>query len=142
MAFLASLASVLTFALGTATAVAFFLVGSQLALNGTYVVTRSWPSIYSLEALFVGAIMFVITRLLRDRLSSRRLLAMVLAAWLGQYLVLASGLLADELNPMNALGYWLLATGGPLQPAAAFIGGWFGLRPRGGRAGAGASRDQ
>jgi hypothetical protein len=141
MALFAALSLVLTFVLGTTTALAFYLVGGTLALRGPFVLYQSWPLIYLLEAVFVAAVMFVVGRLFIDRLTNRTLVAIVLAAWIGQYLFLASRVLADELNPLSAGWFWLLATGGPLQPAAAFVGGWFGLRPRGGRAGAGEGLD-
>jgi hypothetical protein len=58
------------------------------------------------------------------------LAVVAVGGWLGEYLVLASGLLADELNPLNAWFYWLLATAGPVQPVAAWLGGALGQRLR------------
>lgn len=47
-------------------------------------------------------------------------------------LVLTAGgtLLANELHPEFAWFYWLIGTGGPIQPAAAAVGGSLGLRRR------------
>ena len=118
----------LTLLLGLATAIAFYAVGGSLALQGPYVLSQSWPLIYAVEAVLVGAAMFAAARLLRSAVDEPKLALLVIAAWLGEYVVLASGILADELNPANAIFYWLLATGGPLQLVAALLGGWLGLR--------------
>lgn len=118
----------LTLLLGVATAIAFYAVGGGLALQGPYVLWQSWPLIYVAEGALVAAVLFVTVRLSRNILDLPKVALLVIAAWFGEYLVLASGILADELNPGNAVFYWLLATGGPVQPAAAFVGSWLGLR--------------
>lgn len=128
MGIVVGLALVLTFVLGTTTALAFFVVGGRLALLGPGVLWQSWPLIYGLVAVFSAAVLAVVGLVLRNRLTAKALGAVVLGAWFGQYLVLASGVLADEFTPLNAIFYWLLATGGPIQPAAAILGGWLGLR--------------
>lgn len=119
---------VLTLALGLCVAASLYIVGGRVALLGPGVVERSWPLIYLLQALFAAGLLFGVARAGRDRLHLGRVAVVVVGAWLGQYLVLASGILADELNPVNATYYWILATGGPLQPIAALVGGALGLR--------------
>lgn len=118
----------LTFVLGSATAIAFYAIGGQVALNGPHVLAQAWPSIYSLEAVFVSAAVWLVGFFFARQLDQRAVLLAVLGAWIGQYFVLASGVLADELNAVNSLFFWVLATGGPLQPIAAILGGWVGLR--------------
>jgi hypothetical protein len=118
----------LTFVLGCTTALAFYLVGGQVALNGPYVVGYAWPIIYPLEATFVAAIVGGVAFLFARSLDRGSVLLLALAAWIGEYFVLASGVFADELNPVNSVFYWLLATGGPMQPIAATLGGWLALR--------------
>ena len=56
----------------------------------------------------------------------------VLAAWVGELLVLffAGTLFAGELVPEVSWFYWLIGTGGPLQPAAVILGMWLAGRRR------------
>jgi hypothetical protein len=128
MRLLAALALTLTFALGLCAAASFYLVGGRVALLGPDVVEEWWPLIYALQALLAAGLLFMVARPLRHRLEAPGLVVVILAAWLGQWVVLASGVLADELNPANSTYYWMLATGGPLQPIAAVLGGLVGLR--------------
>jgi hypothetical protein len=114
------LAVVYTFALGISLAAAYYVVGGRLTLQGPYVLSHSWPAIYALVALFAAVVAAPVRLALRD--NDWRLVAVVVGAWLGEYLVLASGVLAGELNPGNAVSYWIAATGGPIQPLAAFLG--------------------
>ena len=109
----------LTFALGFSLALAYFLVGGSLAWRGTYVLGRAWPFIYTLVALLAAGTSALVAALVNRRLPMRHFTAALSLAWLGEYLVLASGVLDDDLTPANAFGFWLLATGGPLQPLAA-----------------------
>jgi len=63
--------------------------------------------------------------------SPRRIAFVVLGGWVGEYVVLASGGLAVELTFLNAWFYWLLATAGPVQPIATWLGAVIGRRLRG-----------
>ncbi len=120
------IAIVLTFALGISIFAAFYLGGGRDALQGPHVLRDSWPAIYTLVALFGAAIAAPIRTVIPE--VGVRLLTVVVAAWFGEYLVLASGLIANEINPINAIEFWIAATGGPIQPVAAFAGalagGW------------------
>jgi hypothetical protein len=127
------LVPILTLVLGACVALSFLLIGGPVATHGPAVVGQSWPAIYGLQAAMVGVLMLGLGRWWRGRLTGGALVTAVVGAWLGQWLVLASGVLADELNPLNATGYWLLGTGGPLQPAVAIGAGLLGLRIRASR---------
>lgn len=113
----------MTFVLGfLSTAAAFFIVGGQLALRGPYVLAREWPWIYALVVILAAGIGFVVGWFAVSW-PRRRLAIIIVGGWLGEYVVLASGLLASELgHPLTALGYWVLATAGPAQPIAAYLG--------------------
>ena len=117
----------MTFALGFSTAGAFYAVGGQLALRGPYVLAREWPSIYALVVAFAAIIGVVLGSLLGSW-SPRWIAIVVFGGWIGEYVVLASGLLANELTFLNAWLYWLLATAGPAQPIAAGLGWALGRR--------------
>lgn len=128
MLLLPALAVLLTLVLGGMTYLAFYLVGGNPYVSGPAGVRESWYLIYPLVALLAAAVGYGLGLALRQRLGLGGLLVVIAGAWLGQYMVLASGILADELNPRIAVDYWLLATAGPLQPASALLGGWLGLR--------------
>jgi hypothetical protein len=116
----------LTFALGFSLAAAYYLVGGREALMGPRVLSQSWPVIYALMALFAAAVTAPVRFFIPE--VGGRLVTVVIGAWFGEYLVLASGVLADELNPANAVFLWIAATGGPVQPVAAFLGALLGGR--------------
>lgn len=124
------LAVAYTFALGFSLATAYYVMGGREALVGPHVLNQSWPAIYALMAVFAATIAAPLRFAVPE--VNGRLVAVIIGAWFGEYLVLASGILADELNPANAVFYWIAATGGPIQPVAAFVGallgGWL-IRP-------------
>lgn len=125
-------AVVMTFVLGfLSTAAAFYVVGGRLALQGTYVLVREWPWIYALVVVFAVAIGFVVGWLAMSW-PRRRLAIVIVGGWLGEYLLLALVLAASfsELNPLSGLFIWVLATAGPAQPVAAWLGAVVGQRLR------------
>jgi hypothetical protein len=74
------------------------------------------PILTAALGVCVAAAFYVVARLVRSQLDINSAAVIVLAAWIGQHLVLATGVLADELTPSPAVYFWILATGGPLQP--------------------------
>lgn len=122
----------LALVVGVSTAVAFYLVGGPLALRGTYVLAREWPLIYAVEALMVGAVGFLVGTASTWRPPPRTIALVIVAAWIGEYIVVASGLLANELafwySPLNGVAVWIAATAGPLQPIAVLVGVAVGRR--------------
>ena len=89
--------------------------------------------IYALQFALVAAFGFVMARSWLSGLSTTALARSFALAWLLEGVVLTiigEPLVANELDPIVAWHYWLVATAGPLQPAAAFIGGWLALRSR------------
>jgi hypothetical protein len=126
----------LTLGLGATVAVSWFVFGGRTAFLGPErALGESWPMIYSAEALFAAAGTFWFARLAAP-LTPRQLVAYVVAAWIGEWLVLlfAGRLFSGELVPEVSWYYWLIGTGGPVQPVAAAVGGLLALRGRDTRA--------
>jgi hypothetical protein len=127
----------LTLVLGLTVAVSWLAFGGRGSFNGPDRVLRdSWPLIYGSQAVMAAIGLLIFARREIAELGLRRLGALVVGAWLGELLALTLGgnLLANELDPNVAWFYWLMGTGGPLQPAAAFAGGLLGIRLRRGDA--------
>jgi hypothetical protein len=123
----------LTVVLGLTVAVSWLAFGGRAAFNGPDRVLReSWPLIYGSQAVLAAVGLYIFARHESGELGIRRLAALVLGAWLGELLALTLGgnLLANELDPDIAWFYWLMGTGGPIQPVAAFAGGLLGIRFR------------
>lgn len=120
----------LTLGLGATVALSWFVFGGSAAFRGPLPALRdSWPAIYGGQAVLAAAGTFWFVRLAAP-LTVSRLAALIVAAWVGEWLVLFAGgrLIAGELGPEFAWFYWLIGTGGPAQPVAAFLGGLFALR--------------
>ena len=121
-----------TLALGMTVAVSRLLFGGASAFRGPFAALRdSWPLIYGAQALLAAAVGCSIARLTRVATPGRTV-ALIGAAWVGEWLVLLVGgtLLANELVPNMAWFFWLIATGGPLQPFAAIAGAAIESRTR------------
>ena len=122
----------LTLALGMTVAVSWFVVGGSAAYRGPMPVLRdSWLPLFALESVLAAGVVFAFVSWNRER-SWRRLVTLVIGAWLGQLVVLtvAGTLFANELVPTVAWFYWLSGTGGPVQPIAAILGGLVAIRLR------------
>lgn len=91
---------------------------------------EAWPLVYGPLVLLTAGVGFGYAR--HRRPTWRLAAGVVIGAWLGELVVLslAGGLLANEIGPLNAWIYWLLATGGPLQPMAGLVGAVLGERRR------------
>jgi hypothetical protein len=125
--------ALLTLVLGMTVAASWLLFGGKAAFQGPDRVLReSWPAIYGFQSALAAISLFVFARRQARAIGARRLSLLVVGAWLGELLVLTAGgtLLANELDPEFAWFYWLIGTGGPIQPAAAAIGGFLGLHSR------------
>lgn len=125
-----ALIALLALALGLTVVFSLFLVGGSMALRGPHVVQQSWPVVYGIQALLAAAVGYALVRFGAPGLDARRLLALVLAACVAELAVLliVHPLLANELTPVSTVVYWLMATGGPLQPVTAYAGGLLALR--------------
>ena len=126
-------AALLTLVLGATVAISWILIGGRTAFQGPDRVLReSWPAIYGLQAILAAMALYVFVRRQALAPSVRDVVLLVVGAWLGELLALTAGgnLLANEIDPEIAWFFWLMGTGGPLQPAAAAIGGLIGLRSR------------
>jgi hypothetical protein len=125
--------ALLTLVLGATVAISWSLIGGRAAFQGPDAVLRgSWPAIYGLQAALAATALFIFARRRASTMRPRGLLLLVVGAWLGELLLLtlAGTLLANEIDPDIAWFFWLMGTGGPIQPVAAAIGGILGLKSR------------
>jgi hypothetical protein len=124
--------AILTLGLGATVALAWFAFGGSAAFRGPLrALEDSWPLIYGAEAILAAAGTYLYARI-ADPLPRTWLVAYVVAAWIGEYLVLLFGgrLLSGELTTDVSWFFWLIGTGGPIQPVAALLGGLVALRGR------------
>lgn len=132
MAFRWTTVAVLTLGMGIAVTVSWFAFGrgDPLGLEPHHMLTLRRVTIYGSQFLAIGAFVFILVRTRLTAWSPVTLWAAVTSAWLleGIVLTVIGPVVANELTPRVAWYYWLVATGGPLQPVAAFVGGWLGLR--------------
>lgn len=126
--------AILTLGMGAAVTASWFAFASRnqsFGLDPASVLSPSRLLVYGTQFLLIAAFVFWLTQGRLRNASARQVGLLVTAAWLGEGLVLTvigEPIVANELDPVIAWYYWLVATGGPLQPAAAFVGGWLGLR--------------
>ena len=121
----------LTVALGGTVAVSWFAFGGSASFRGPVrALEEAWPAIYGGQALFAAALGFVVARPLTNAFGRRGAAFAVLAAWIGEFVVLFFGgtLFAGELVPQVAWFYWFIGTAGPMQPITALVGLWIGSR--------------
>lgn len=128
--------AVLTLGMGIAVTISWlaFGRGDAFGLEPQDLLTMGRLRIYGIQFVLVAAFLFILTRTGPGAWSAVTLLLSVTSAWLleGVLLtVLGERLVANELTPLVAWYFWLVATAGPLQPLAAFAGGWLGLRKGG-----------
>jgi hypothetical protein len=122
-------ATLLTLALGATVAVSWLVVGGSVAFRGPIpALSEMWLPLYALQAVLAAMVGFAASRFTGGR--GLDVVVLVGAAWVGEYVVLFFGgrLFAGELVPDVAGFYWLIGTGGPVQPIAAVLGGWLALR--------------
>lgn len=119
------LVALLTLLLGVSVAVAWGTVGGSTAFRGPLpALEERWPAIYALVAVFAAAIAAAVFGRFGRALSPRLGALIVGAAWIGQWLVLsvAGWAIANELTGDVSGTFWVLGTGGPIQPFAAIVG--------------------
>jgi hypothetical protein len=121
----ATLAVGLTLLLGATVGLAWGVAGGSIAFRGPYwALAEHGLAIYGLVAILAMAITSVAFHRFGRGLSLPTGALVVVAAWLGQGLVLYVGgrLIANEVTGVVAGLFWLLGTGGPIQPLAAVAG--------------------
>lgn len=133
MEFRWSAVAVMTLGMGIAVTISWFVFGRQdsLGLEPHDMLTQRRLGIYGSQFLLIGGFLYALTRTWFLAWSTVTLWASVTTAWLLEGVVLTvigEPLVANELSPLVAWYFWLVATAGPLQPLAAFVGGWLGLR--------------
>ncbi len=119
----------LTLALGAT------VVVSWLAVRGVSVFTgpgpfldSSWWVVWAIQVGLAGIVGLIVGRTWGRESSAGRLAALLLAAWVGELLVVAllTPILSDDLRLFHAPWVWLVATAGPVQPLAAIVGALVG----------------
>lgn len=85
---------------------------------------ETWFLIWAVQALLAFGLVFA-AEWLRPSASRRAMVTTVLAAWIGELVVVAvmTAFLIGELEVWHAPFVWLVATGAVIQPAAAILGG-------------------
>ena len=126
--------TILTLGMGAAVTISWFAFARPLpplGLDPASVLHPTRLTIYGVQLILVGILTFWHARTGLRAATDLTLAWLVIAAWLGQGLVLTligEQVVANALSPAVAWYYWIVATAGPLQPLAAFIGGWLALR--------------
>lgn len=121
----------LTLLLGFSVALAWGIAGGDTAFRGPYpVLAERAFAIYGLVAILAAGITSAVFGVFGRELSVGGGAGIVFAAWLGEWLVLylAGWAIANELTGEVSGTFWLLGTGGPIQPLAAFAGFLLGRR--------------
>jgi hypothetical protein len=119
-----------TLGLGATVGASWLLFGGSASFLGPIrALERWWPVIYASQAALAAFGTFAYQRL-AGPVPVARLAPIVAAAWIGEFAVLyfAGTLFANELTGDIAGFFWLIGTGGPIQPLAALLGGWLALR--------------
>lgn len=120
--------------MGTAVAASWLAIGirgDSFGLDPASLLRPSRLAIYAIQLLLVGLIGYGLARASLPDASIAALAAIMAAAWVGEGLVLTAvgrWLVANEINPLNAWYFWLVATAGPIQPLVATLGGVLGRR--------------
>lgn len=121
----------LTLVLGAAVVISWLAVrgpsvftGPGPFLDGTWFVT------WAIQAGLAAVVGVVIGRRWGDLTSLPTLVLIVLAAWVGELVVVTAlaPFLAGELSIGHGPVLWIVATGGPIQPLATITGTWLGAR--------------
>lgn len=123
----------LTAALGATVAVSWLAFGGTAAFRGPIrALEDGWPLIYGSQAVFAAVVGVLVARPLVSAFGRRGAALAIGAGWVGEWFVLLVGgtLFANELVPGVAWFYWVIGTGGPLQPVAALAGLWVASRGR------------
>jgi hypothetical protein len=115
----------LTLGLSLTVVISWTVFGGRIAATGPLLALELFgPAIYGSQVLLAAAVGASASLLLRD-ISIGALALLLFGAWVGELIaltLLGNVIVANEIDPEIAWFYWLLATGGPLQPAAACVG--------------------
>lgn len=115
----------LTFLLGATVVVSWVAVRGPSILNGIGPwLHATWFVAWVIQALLAFGLMIVVERLAPSA-SRRAMIATILGAWVGEFLVASFVLsaLVGELDVVHGPYVWLIGTGFGIQPAAAILGG-------------------
>ena len=125
---------VLTLILGATVLLSWVVVRGPSIFNGPGPFMHpTWLTVWILQAGMAAFVGLVAGWMWTNDMSPARLVAVVLAAWIGELLVLfaIAPILAGELTPLMAPYLWLIATGGVVQPLAVLAGAGVGAIARG-----------
>ena len=115
----------LTLALGATVVVSWLAVRGMSVFTGPGpFLDTTWWVVWAIQVGLAGVVGLIVGRTWGRRSSAGRLAALLLAAWVGELLVVAllTPILSDDLRLFHASWVWLVATAGPLQPLAAIVG--------------------
>jgi hypothetical protein len=118
-------AVILTVSLGGTVMVSWVAVRGTSVLNGPGpFLDPTWYAVWSIQAALASVIGLVAGRAWGGQTSAARLIALVVAAWVGELLVVTmiGPLLSNDLDVIHGPFIWLVATGGLLQPVATAVG--------------------
>jgi hypothetical protein len=118
-------AVILTVSLGGTVMVSWVAVRGTSVLHGPGpFLDPTWYLVWSLQAVLAGVIGVVAGRAWGRDASPKGLIALVVAAWVGELLVVTmiGPLLSNDLDVIHGPFIWLVATGGLLQPVATAVG--------------------
>jgi hypothetical protein len=113
----------LTLALSSTVAISWLVYGREMPI-GDPLSALARPWIYISQVVMAAAIGFAAARWVGAAISGTQLVLLMFAAWMGELVLLTvfGTFVANELTPMVAWYYWLIGTGGLLQPIAATVG--------------------
>src|SRR6188472_3495280 len=107
--------TLLALSLGATVVISWVTVRGPSVLNGPGpFLDTTWYAIWSIQAVLAGAIGFIAGRAWSRDASPGRLSALVVAAWVGELLVVTiiGPFLSNDLDLMHSPFVWLVATGG------------------------------
>jgi hypothetical protein len=119
----------LTLALGATVVVSWLTVRGVSVFTGPGpFLDGSWWVVWAIQVGLAGIVGLIVGRTWGRDSSAGWLTALLLAAWVGELLVVAllTPILSDDLRLFHALWVWLVATAGPVQPLAAIVGALVG----------------
>lgn len=119
----------LTLGLGAAVVASWIAVRGLSVFNGPGpMMDPSWFQVWTVQAVLVLVVGLAIGRSWGRLASNAGLVGLVLAAWIGELVVvtLIASVVVGELTPVHGPYLWLVATGALIQPLVAILGALIG----------------
>ncbi len=119
----------LTVSLGATVVVSWMAVRGPSVFNGPGpLLDPTWYLVWIVQGALASVVGMIVGRAWGRDTSAVVLVALVLAAWIGELLVatILGPFLSNDLSLVQGPFIWLVATGGPTQPVAAAAGALIG----------------